>query len=90
VVFVLRGSNECSMWFVNASDEKSTTAAVKKAEEFVVMCQEDQEESEKALFPNHTRTGVLEQRYRGEDRRERLRNLKQAWDPEGVFTRQFL
>lgn len=78
------------MSFVTSPEEKAAKAAVQNAEAFVAMCQADQKEEEKALFPNHTRVHSLEQRYRGEERRKKLRELKSAWDPEGVFTRQFL
>lgn len=79
-----------SMLWTVAEDETSSNAARLAAEDFLTLCQEDQSEGEKALFPNHTRSKSLEQRYRGEERREKLRELKRVWDPQGVFTRQFL
>jgi hypothetical protein len=45
--------------------------------------------SEKALFPNHWR-GSPEARFRGEGTTKKLAELKALWDPEGVFTREFL
>lgn len=78
-----------SMSFVSYAQEDATPV-LQNAEAFLAMCQEDQSEDEKSLFPNHTRVHSLEQRYRGEERRNRLRELKSIWDPEGVFTRQFL
>ncbi len=41
-------------------------------------------------FQNGTRAGPIEHRYRGTERLARLRKLKQAWDPTGVFTDQLL
>lgn len=78
------------MAFTSGHDVVAVAAAVKKAENLIVLYQENQTESEKALFPNHTRVRSLEQRYRGEERRERLRELKGIWDPEGIFSRQLL
>lgn len=78
------------MMFVTAPDQQSADAAVRCAEGFVAMCQDDQREDEKASFPNHTRTQSLEQRYRGADRLERLKGLKKLWDPNGIFTTQLL
>lgn len=78
------------MMFIVNDDEQAARAASDKGIAFVEMCQADQKEEEKALFPNHTRTMSLEQRYRGEERRERLAKLKRVWDPEGDFTSAFL
>ena len=85
-----RVANDASMSFVTSPDETAAKAAVENAEAFLAMCQADQDESKRALFPNHTRAHSLEQRYRGKDRRARLRSLKSLWDPEGVFTKHFL
>lgn len=46
--------------------------------------------SEYADFQNATRTDPIEFRFRGEGKLEKLRSLKRTWDPEGVFTQQFL
>lgn len=46
--------------------------------------------SEYADFQNATRTDPIELRFRGEGKLDKLRLLKKTWDPEGVFTRQFL
>lgn len=78
------------MTFISSQEEKAAIAAIHSGEEYLTMCQADQSDEEKALFPNHTRVHSIEQRYRGEERRRRLRKLKRAWDPEGVFTAQFL
>jgi len=79
-----------SMGFMFAENTEASKVAVESAEEFVRYCQKDQKEEEKAMFPSHTRGDNLKYRYRGEERMKRLRALKKMWDPEGVFTRQFL
>lgn len=78
------------MGFVSATDAEANKAALKSSDDFVVYCQKDQKDEEKAMFPNHSRGDNLKYRYRGEDRLKKLRDLKKTWDPEGVFTRQFL
>ncbi|KAF8850675.1 FAD-binding domain-containing protein [Acephala macrosclerotiorum] len=84
---------DCPVWFmgfISASEAEASTVAMKSAYDFVAFCQKDQKDEEKALFPNHTRGDNLKYRYRGEERLKKLRELKKTWDPEGVFTRQFL
>lgn len=46
--------------------------------------------SEYADFRNATRTDPIELRFRGEGKLGKLRLLKKTWDPDGIFTRQFL
>ena len=46
--------------------------------------------SEQIEFGNATRAGPVELRFRGNDRADKLKALKQVWDPSGVFTRQLL
>jgi hypothetical protein len=79
-----------SMHLINSEDERSHDAAVALSKEYFEMCQEDLPPSEKALFPNHWRGDDVERRFRGEGTLKKLRDLKALWDPEGVFTRQFL
>jgi hypothetical protein len=50
----------------------------------------DQREEDYIDYPNCNRTDPIELRYRGKARLEKLRTLKQKWDPKGVFTRQLL
>ena len=78
------------MHLINAKDEASHNAAVALSKEYFEMCQEDLAESEKSLFPNHWRGDDVERRFRGEGTLKKLRELKATWDPEGVFTKQFL
>jgi len=84
---------DCPIWymgFLSATDMEANKAALKCSDDFVVYCQKDQKDEEKAMFPNHSRGDNLKYRYRGEARLEKLKMLKRSWDPEGVFTRQFL
>ncbi|ROW15212.1 hypothetical protein VPNG_03071 [Cytospora leucostoma] len=48
------------------------------------------DQSEYADYQNATRTDPIERRFRGEGKLEKLKALKQKWDPKGVFTRQLL
>lgn len=41
-------------------------------------------------YANCNRTDLVQRRYRGAERLERLMSLKKKWDPQGVFTRQLL
>ncbi len=78
------------MHFIKGEDEASHNAALELSKEHFEMCQEDLPESEKALFPNHWRGNDIDRRFRGEGTVKKLRELKVKWDPEGVFTKQFL
>lgn len=79
-----------SMLWPSATKERAFNAAVQAAEDVVAFYQADQKDSKKALFANHTRVKSIEQRYRGEERSKKLGSLKRTWDPQGVFTKQFL
>jgi hypothetical protein len=78
------------MHLISAEDEASHNAAVALSKEYFDMCQADLQKSEKALFPNHWRGEDLDRRFRGQGTVKKLRALKELWDPEGVFTKQFL
>lgn len=41
-------------------------------------------------YTNTTRDDPLSYRYKGEQRIQRLQELKRLWDPKGVFTAQLL
>lgn len=49
-----------------------------------------QEEADWIDSQNHVRTGPLGQRFGGNERVAKLRELKRLWDPSGVFTRILL
>ncbi|KAH7317941.1 hypothetical protein BKA65DRAFT_609543 [Rhexocercosporidium sp. MPI-PUGE-AT-0058] len=90
---LLNGHPEAASTFFmwpSAPDEESFKAALQSSEDFVALCQADQEESDKAAFPSHSRMTSVEQRYRGEGRRQKLGGIKKTWDPEGRFTKEFL
>jgi len=76
-----------AMPFNIGEDAESAAIAEEYGDKFVDLCQAKEE---KAFFPNHTRVHPLEQRYRGEDRRTRLKELKKVWDSKGIFTNQLL
>jgi hypothetical protein len=78
------------MHLISAEDEASHSAAVALSKEYFDMCQTDLQKSEKALFPNHWRGKDLDRRFRGQGTVKKLRVLKELWDPQGVFTKQFL
>jgi hypothetical protein len=78
------------MHFVSAEDEDSHNAALALSKEYFDICQADLQKSDKALFPNHWRGDDLDRRFRGEGTLAKLRFLKDVWDPEGIFTKQFL
>ncbi|KAH7386573.1 hypothetical protein BKA64DRAFT_646120 [Cadophora sp. MPI-SDFR-AT-0126] len=79
----------CFLW-PSATDEGSFKAAVQASEDLVASIQSGQVDSEKAVFPSHSRVKSVEQRYRGEETRRKLGEVKKIWDPEGRFTSQFL
>lgn len=79
-----------SFLWPSALDKESFKAAVQSSEDFMALCQADLEASDKAVFPSHSRVKSVEQRYRGVERRLKLREVKRTWDPEGRFTKQFL
>ncbi|CAG8960426.1 hypothetical protein HYFRA_00008145 [Hymenoscyphus fraxineus] len=49
-----------------------------------------QKEADYVDYPNCNRTAPVAQRFRGTERLAKLKMLKQKWDPQGVFTREFL
>jgi hypothetical protein len=51
---------------------------------------EGQKESGYMDYPSTNRSAPINRRYPGADRLEKLSLLKRKWDPQGVFTREFL
>ena len=41
-------------------------------------------------YTNTNREDPIEYRYKGEERRRKLKALKKEWDPTGVFTKELL
>ena len=48
------------------------------------------EEKDFVTYSNSDRLDPIDYRYKGSERQAKLRNLKQAWDPKGIFTKEFL
>ncbi|PSR83008.1 hypothetical protein BD289DRAFT_454010 [Coniella lustricola] len=74
------------IWYTDAGSHKRV--AELNAECLAVSRGPDQ--SEYADFQNATRVDPIEFRFRGEGKLDKLRALKEKWDPKGVFTRQLL
>lgn len=78
---------ECVGWY-----EDITSATVMReweAETFRI-AKEGFEQREISSYQNATRETPIETRFPGEGRLERLKALKKKWDPDGVFTKEFL
>jgi hypothetical protein len=56
----------------------------------IAAIREGQKEVDYVDYPSTNRGAPVERRYGGADRITKLRQLKQKWDPKGVFTREFL
>ncbi|KAH8886975.1 FAD-binding domain-containing protein [Thozetella sp. PMI_491] len=74
----------------DASDEASLTGAAQIAEETMGHIRRRQMKDEYSFYQNFSRVAPIEERYRGAGMREKLKTLKQKWDPEGIFTKQLL
>jgi hypothetical protein len=73
-----------------AADKGSVPHVAQYTEQFLAKLREGQRQDQIAAYPTHTRSAPLSERYRGEARRARLKELKIKWDPKGVLTREFL
>ena len=73
-----------------ASDEESVKSAAIIVEDVVAHVRRAQLKQDYAFYQNFSREAPIEERYRGVERQEKLKALKRAWDPQGVFTRQLL
>jgi len=81
------GYSESLSWYTNLE----SGAVVDKLEaEAIAVASEGFSEDEKHIYQNFSRESTLESRFGGKVRVEKLRVLKQTWDPTGVFTRQLL
>lgn len=74
------------IWHTNIA----TRAKVDAYNERSIATMRGSDQSEYADYPNATRAGPIELRYRGTERLDKLRRLKKAWDSSGVFTHQLL
>lgn len=75
----------CSSW--NEEGLKKASVMVQEAMEYI---RQQQNPSDYTFYGNFSRVQPVEHRYRGRERLRRLKELKMAWDPKGVFTGQFL
>ncbi|KAF8870908.1 hypothetical protein CPB84DRAFT_1801506, partial [Gymnopilus junonius] len=77
--------------FLSWYSDPASHEAVSRAEQDVIsLARRGQEDSEFRSYQNWSRDGPIEYMYSGKARQDRLRALKQTWDPAGVFTRLFL
>lgn len=73
-----------------ASDAKDFTGANKITDEMMVHVRQTQPKENYSFYQNFSREAPIEERYRGTERRAKLKVLKQKWDPSGIFTKQLL
>jgi FAD/FMN-containing dehydrogenase len=74
------------VWFKDAASRQKVDGYNDKA----INLMRGKDRSEYVDFQNATRTGPIEHRFRGDGILEKLRALKQEWDPYGVFSNQLL
>lgn len=74
------------------SEPSSQEAVQRYLEDVIAVTRRGQKEEEYVDFTNSVRgpESPVERRYRGRERLERLRGLKQKWDPRGLFSKEFL
>lgn len=73
-----------------ASDEESVNSAAVIVEEVMDHVRRNQPKEKYSFYQNFSREIPIEQRYKGAERLEKLKDLKKIWDPQGVFTKQLL
>ena len=78
------------MGLLNTPDSDSVSITTAYGDRMIAIFQQGQAQPKRSAFPNHTRTRPIEERYRGEARVAKLKELKKHWDPQGVFTTEFL
>lgn len=83
----IRNWQSILLWY---EDPASTDRAIQTIEDAVAAMRAGKSEDQYVDFPNSVRDGPISWRYRGEGRVAKLKSLKQQWDPDGMFTRQFL
>lgn len=71
-------------------DEEGLDYAHEVAQETKEHIRQRQEEEEFSIYSNFSRTAPIGERFKGQERLEKLRDLKLRWDPDGVFTNEFL
>ncbi|KAI1388176.1 FAD-binding domain-containing protein [Hypoxylon trugodes] len=73
-----------------ASDEETLNYAYRVAERIKEHLRSTQEQNDYTIYGNFSRSAPVLERYKGHERVEKLRKLTLRWDPEGIFTREFL
>ncbi|OTA75649.1 hypothetical protein M434DRAFT_88308 [Hypoxylon sp. CO27-5] len=73
-----------------SSDEESLNYAYGIAENFKGHVRQRQQDAEYSIYGNFSRSAPVQERFKGNERLKKLRSLKLRWDPEGVFTKEFL
>ena len=74
-------------WYTSPAFHEAVSTAEK---EVTALVRKNQAPSEYRSYQNWTRDAPIEHLYVGKERLERLKALKEKWDPTGVFTRLFL
>ncbi|XXG97967.1 hypothetical protein Hte_004283 [Hypoxylon texense] len=73
-----------------ASDKEGLDYAHEVAQETKEHLRRQQDKDEYSIYGNFSRSAPVEERFKGRERLEKLRGLKLRWDPDGVFTKEFL
>jgi hypothetical protein len=79
--------SELLNWYSSAD---SHAEILRFEKETLAFMRRNQPSETHSVYQNWTRADPIEMRYRGKERLAKLRKLKEAWDPEGVFTRELL
>ncbi|KAF4615002.1 hypothetical protein D9613_002460 [Agrocybe pediades] len=78
---------ELLSWYSSTKSHAGVQAA---EEEVLKIVREGQQPNEYKSYQNWTRDDPIEHLFPGEERLTMLRDLKQKWDPAGIFTHLFL
>lgn len=79
--------SNCLSW---AKDTRSCDKVFELERRVIDIMRRGQQPTSYIDYPNCTRDGPIERRYRGDERIAKLQRVKRAYDPTGVFTREFL
>ena len=72
------------------TDPKNRSKVDEYSKRAVAVMRSGQDEADWVDYQNCTRVGPIHHRYRGPERLARLKQLKKAWDPTGIFSSQLL
>ena len=79
--------SNCLSW---AKDARSCDKVFELEQRVIEIMRRGQAPIDYIDYPNCTRDGPIERRYRGAERIARLQRVKRSYDPTGVFTKEFL